>query len=177
MQVKQTLDKSEITSDSSGAIMSAIRKNLGFLIVASLIHALCLGNSRADDLSVAGVYVLVEINGSELPAVSWSTDTGGQGCREETLNGTVLFGSDGAWAGLIAERMVCKNSDGSEDIGDPSSSILSGSYTIAGNQITIIFDGIVSTGQYNAEKGLLVFKTVGVGPFEGQTLEYVLRRN
>ena len=157
--------------------MSAIRKNLGFLIVASLIHALCLGNSRANDLSVAGVYVLVEINGSELPAVSWSTDTGGQGCREETLNGTVLFGSDGAWAGLIAERMVCKKSDGSEDKGDPSSSIVSGSYTIAGNQITIIFDGIVSTGQYNAEKGLLVFKTVGVGPFEGQTLEYVLRRN
>ena len=73
--------------------------------------------------------------------------------------------------------MVCKNSDGSEEIGDPSSSISAGSYTIAGNQITIIFDGIVSTGQYNAEKGLLVFKTVGVGIFEGQTLEYVLRRN
>jgi len=157
--------------------MSAIRKNLGFLIVASLVHALFLGNSLANDLSVAGVYVLVAINGSELPAGSWSTDIGDQGCREETLSGTVLFGSDGEWAVLVTERMVCKNSDGSEDIGDPSSSISSGSYTIAGNQITIIFDGIVSTGQYNAEKGLLVFKTVGVGTFEGQTLEYVLRRN
>ena len=170
--------------------MSAIRKNLGFLMVASLVHALFLGNSLANDLSVAGVYVLVAIDGSELPAGrvskrthrcspagSWSTDIGDQGCREETLSGTVLFGSDGEWAVLVTERMVCKNSDGSEDIGDPSSSISSGSYTIAENQITIIFDGIVSTGQYNAEKGLLIFKTVGVGTFEGQTLEYVLRRN
>ena len=157
--------------------MNADQKCFGFLFVATLLLASSLSISHASELSTAGVYMLVEINGEELPAFSWSSSADGQDCREETLQGALLLDSNGGWAVLLTERAICLDESGSDTIGEQASDILTGSYEISGNQITLHFMETVTTGQFTSAGEILVFQIVGVGKFEGQTAEYVMRRD
>ncbi len=157
--------------------MNAIQKRLGFLFVATLLLASSLSISYASEPSVAGVYVLVEINGEKLPAFSWPTNADDQDCKTETLQLTLLLDSSGGWAALLTEREICLDENGTNTIGEQESEILTGPYEISGDQFTLHFMDTVTTGQFISTGERLVFQIDGVGKFEGQTAEYVLRRD
>ena len=154
--------------------MNANKKRFGFLFVATLLLASSLSISHASELSTAGVYMLVEINGEALPAFSWPANVDGQDCREETIQGALLLDSKGGWAVLLTEREICSDESGSDTVGEQGSDILVGSYEISGKQITLHFMETVTTGRFTSAGERLVFQIAGVGKFEGHTAEYVL---
>jgi hypothetical protein len=119
--------------------------------------------------------LLIEVNGEKLPAVSWTKKSNGERCKTETLGGALLLGSEGQWASLVTERNVCVHEDGSETADEEASMMFAGSYKISGNQITLQDEA--SADQAILKGDLLVLTVVGVGVFDGQTTEYVLRRD
>jgi len=146
-----------------------------FLLVSILCLAACPTIGHADE--VAGVYRLAEINGQELPAVSWTFSRGEQDCRILVIQSTFLLGSDGKWAALLSEQDVCSAGDGPEVTEGPSRGILTGTYDISGTELELSYEGIVSLGAFSEEGGRLTLRTVGVGRYEGQSLEYVLEKD
>ena len=155
--------------------MRSKKSLFGISSVAFLMLAAGLGVSQAPMPSVPGVYLLIEVNGKTLPAVSWTKAAAGKRCKTETLAGALLLDSEGRWASLVTERDVCVHEDGSETADKESSMIFNGTYKISGNQITLQDETSVDQAILKGE--LLVLKVVGVGLFEGQTTEYVLRRH
>lgn len=155
--------------------MSLKPRFFGISLVALLGFAVALSVSRASEQSVPGAYLLVEVNGEKLPALSWTKEVKGQRCKIETLGGALLLDSEGRWASLVTERDVCVHEDGSENTTDESSVMFTGSYKISGNQITLQDE--TSSDEATLKGDVLVLEVVGVGVFEGQTAKYVLRRN
>ncbi len=128
------------------------------------------GVSQAQEPSVSGVYLLIEVNGEKLPAVSWTNEPNGERCTE-ILGGAVLLDSEGRSAAFLTERDVCLHEDGSETAAMENSVIFRGKYDISGNQITIEDD--FGTDQAILKGDLLVYKTGG----EGRPItEFVLQR-
>lgn len=132
--------------------------------------AVGLGTSQAEEASVAGIYLLIEMNGEQLPANSWTEKPDGKRCKQVLLEGSLLLDSEGRSAAFITERVVCPNEDGSETVGKEHSVIFAGSYTVSGDQITIEDD----FGQDRAvvEGDVLVYQTGG----EGRPIEELVFR-
>ena len=155
--------------------MSSKQKLFGIALVAFVGFAVGSGISQTSEPSVSGVYLLIEVNGEKLPAVSWTKKSNGERCKTETLGGALLLGSEEQWASLVTERNVCVHEDGSETADEEASMMFAGSYKISGNQITLQDEA--SADQAILKGDLLVLTVVGVDVFDGQTTEYVLRRD
>ncbi len=111
--------------------------------------------------SVPGIYLLVEMNGTQLPAVSWTTKPSGQRCRNEILEGALIFDAEGRSAAFVTDREVCLHDDGSESAAQENSVIFPGSYVVSGNQITIEDD--FGTDEAVLNGNILLYKTGGAG--------------
>lgn len=155
--------------------MSSKQKLFGITLVAFVVFAVGLGISQTSEPSVPGVYLLVEVNGEKLPAVSWTKKSNGESCNIEILGGALLLDSEGRWASLVTERDVCVHEDGSKTADEEASMMFAGSYKISGNQITLQDE--ISADQAILKGDLLVLTVIGVGVFEGQTTKLVLRRD
>ena len=156
--------------------MSSKQKLFGITLVAFVVFAVGLGISQTSEPSVPGVYLLVEVNGEKLPAVSWTKKSNGESCNTEILGGALLLDSEGRWASLVTERDVCVHEDGSKTADEEASMMFAGSYKISGNQITLQ-ENEISADQAILKGDLLVLTVIGVGVFEGQTIKCVLRRD
>ena len=134
-------------------------------VVVSAVTLLLLivgwGISQAEEASVAGVYLLTEMNGEQLPANSWTEKLDGERCRQVILKGVLLLDSEGRSAAFITERVFCPSEANSEDGGKEQSVIFAGSYTISGDEITIEDD--FGTDQAVVEGEVLIYETGGNG--------------
>lgn len=140
-------------------------------LITFLGIAVGLGVSQAQEPSVSGVYLLIEVNGEKLPAVTWTNKPNGERCKEEILGGAVLLDSEGRSAAFLTARDVCLHEDGSETAAWEGSLIFPGTYNISGNQITI--EDVFGTDQAILKGDLLVYKTGG----EGRPItEFVLQK-
>lgn len=128
-------------------------------LITLLGIAVGLGASQAQDPSVAGIYLLTEVNGEQLPAHSWTEKPDGKRCKQIILGGGLLLDSEGRSAAFLTERVVCPNEDGSETAGKEHSVIFAGSYTIFGDQITIEDD--FGTDEAVIKGDVLVYKAGG----------------
>lgn len=138
---------------------------------AVMAVAVDLGVLQDQDPSVPGVYLLIEVNGAQLPAVSWTTKPNGERCKNEILEGALFLDAEGRSAAFLTERDICLQDDGSESAVKENSVIFPGSYVASGNQITIEDD--FGTDQAVLNGDVLVYKTGG----EGRPItEFVLRR-
>ena len=150
-----------------------LQRLIGVSLIAFLVFAGGLGMSQAQESSVSGVYLLIEVNGEKLPAVSWSTSSNGERCKTETLGGALLLDLAGRSASFVTEREVCVLANGSENVGREASTMFTGSYRISGDQLTI--EDEVSSDTAALKGGLLIVKVAGVGVYVGQTTEFVLQ--
>jgi len=147
-------------------------------LIAFLGFAVSWVTSQAQEASVSGVYLLIEVNGEKLPAASWTKKSNGERCKTETLGGALLLDSKGRFAAFVTERNVCLHEDGSESTIKEESVIWPGSYNMSGNQVTLQYefelwpdpDQAVLNGDH------LVVKSEGVGDYEGQSTEFIFRR-
>ena len=134
-------------------------------VVVSAVTLLLLivgwGISQAEEASVAGVYLLTEMNGEQLPVNSWTEKLDGERCRQVILKGVLLLDSEGRSAAFIMERVFCPSEADSEDGGKEQSVIFAGSYTISGDEITIEDD--FGTDQAVVEGEVLLYETGGNG--------------
>lgn len=135
--------------------------------------------SQAQEPSVSGVYSLIEVNGGELPAVSWTKNSNGERCTEEILEGALFLDSKGRFAAFVTERDVCLREDGLETEVNKESVIWPGSYKVSGDQVTLEYDFEQwSDPDQAAIKGdFLVLNSEGVGDYEGQSTEFVFRKD
>ena len=117
--------------------MSSKQRLFGISLVAFLVLSVGSGFSQTPEPSVPGVYLLIEVNGKNLPAVSWIKKLNGKRCKTETLGGALLLDSEGRWTSLVTERDICLHEDGSETTDEEASIMFAGSYNISGNQITL----------------------------------------
>ena len=155
--------------------MSSKQRLFGISLAAFLMLSVGLGISQTSEPLVPGVYLIIEVNGEKLPAISWTKESNGKRCKTETLGGALLLDSEGRWASLVAERDICLHEDGSETTGKEASIMFTGLYKVSGNHITLQDEGSADQAVLNGD--LLVLTVVGVGVFEGQTTKYVLRRD
>ena len=134
--------------------------------------------SQAQEPSVSGVYSLIEVNGAELPAVSWTKNSNGDRCTEEILEGALFLDSKGRFAAFVTVRDVCLQEKGFETEANKESVIWPGSYKISGNQVTLNYDfeQWSEPDQAAINGDLLVLNLEGVGDYEGQSTEIVFRR-
>lgn len=139
---------------------------------AVMTVAVDLGVLQDQDPSVPGVYLLIEKNGAQLPAVSWSTKPNGERCKNEILEGALLFDAEGRSAAFLTERDTCLHDDGSESAVKEHSVIFPGTYVVAGNMITIEDD--FGTDQSVLNGNILVYKTGGESE---PTTEFAFRRD
>lgn len=95
------------------------------------------GISQANEVSVPGIYLLVEVNGEQLPVNQVSERLDGSRCREVILQGALLLDSEGRSAAFIGGREVCSKEGGPETPEKEHSVMFLGSYTISGNKITL----------------------------------------
>jgi len=129
------------------------------------------GISQADEASVAGIYLVAEMNGEQLPASSWIEKPDGERCEKVVLEGGLLLDSEGRSAAFITEQVICPSEDGSETAGEKKSVIFPGSYTVSGNQIVLQDD--FGTDEAVIKGDVLVYETGGGDrPIE----EYILRK-
>lgn len=156
-----------------------MKNQLRILFVSSLIafSGILVGSSMslAQEATVAGIYLLIEVNGKNLPAVSETKMSNGVRCNEETLEGALIFNSDGRYAAFITSREICLHEDGSKSITKEESEIWPGSYKISDNQVTLQYDFELWPDPDHAvlKGGLLVYESGG----EGQAItEFVFRR-
>ncbi len=126
---------------------------------AVMAVAVDLGIFQDQDPSVPGVYLLIEVNGGQLPAISWTTRPNGERCKKEILEGALFLDGEGRSAAFLTERDVCLHNDGSESAVKENSVIFPGSYVVSGNQITIEDD--FGTDQAVLNGNILVYKTGG----------------
>jgi hypothetical protein len=131
------------------------------LAQAVMAVAVGLGVLQDEAPSVPGVYLLIEVNGEQLPAVSWVSRPNGEHCQNEILEGALVFDDEGKSAAFLTERDVCQNDDGSESAAKERSVIFPGSYVVSGNQITIEDD--FGTDQAVLNGNILLYRTGGEG--------------
>jgi hypothetical protein len=129
------------------------------------------GISLAEEVSVAGVYLLMEVNGEQLPANLWTEKLDGERCKQVILKGVLLLDSEGRSAAFLTDREFCPSEDASENGGKEQSVIFAGSYTISGDQITI--EDEFGTDEAVVKGDVLLYETGGNGrPVE----EFVFRK-
>ncbi|MFQ6006151.1 MAG: hypothetical protein ACE5OQ_11685 [Woeseia sp.] len=147
-------------------------------LIAFLGFAVSWVTSQAQEVSVSGIYLLIEVNGEKLPAASWTKKSNGERCREEVLEGAMFLDSIGRFAAFVTTRDVCLDEDGSETAIKEESVIWPGSYEKSGNQVTLQYEFELwpDPDQAVLNGDLLVLKDEGVGEYEGQSTEFVLRR-
>jgi len=138
---------------------------------AVMAVAVDLGVLQDQDPSVPGVYLLIEVNGGQLPAISWTTKPNGERCKNEILEGALLFDAEGRSAAFLTERDACLHDDGSESAAKEYSVIFPGSYVVSGNQIAIEDD--FGTDQAILNGNILIYKTGGES---GPITEFAFRR-
>ena len=107
-----------------------------FVVSAVALLSLIAGwnISEAEDASVAGVYLLMEVNGEQLPANLWTENLDGERCRQVILKGVLLLDSEGRSSAFLTERVFCPSEDASENGGKEQSVILAGTYAVSRNQ-------------------------------------------
>lgn len=148
-----------------------IERHLVVCSFALLSMAVGWGISRAEEVSVAGVYALVEVNGEQLPANSWTENLDGHRCKQVILKGVLLLDSEGRSAAFLTERVFCPSEGDSDNRGLERSVIFAGSYSISGNEITLKDD--FGTDRAFIEGDVLLYETGGDGrPIE----EFVFRK-
>ena len=121
--------------------------------------AVGLGASQAEEASVAGIYLLVEVNGKQLPVNQVSERLDGSRCREVILRGALLLDSEGRSAAFIGGREVCSKEGGPETPEKEHSTMFPGSYTVSGNQITI--EDAFGTDEAVIKGDVLLYETGG----------------
>ncbi len=156
--------------------MNAIQKPVVILFFALIFLFSSFGICNAIESALPGVYTLVEVNGKQLPAFFWANISEGKNCRSEVISGTLLLSSDGEWAGLLEQREICSGDGGAESKSGVTSELLSGTFEVSGDQIKIRFLGTESLGKISTTGNELLMHEDGAGQFEGQSLDYVLRR-
>lgn len=145
-----------------------LRTAFPYSLFVSVAIAADLSLAQAQAPSVPGVYLLLEVNGNSLPAVTGARSSNGERCQTEVLDGAVLFGSDGQSAAFVTEREVCAFEDRPETTVRQESVIFVGSYEVSGNQITINDD---FGTDYAVRDGDLLIYTTDPG-----ATEYVLQK-
>jgi len=115
--------------------------------------------TQAEEASVAGIYLLVEVNGEQLPVNQVSERLDGSRCREVILQGALLLDSEGRSAAFIGGREVCSTAGGPETPEKEHSTMFPGSYTVSGDQITI--EDNFGTDEAVIKGDVLVYKTGG----------------
>jgi hypothetical protein len=148
-----------------------VQRRFGVSTVAFLSLTVGWGISQAEEVSVAGIYSLVEVDGEQLPANSWTEKLDGERCKQVILKGVLLLDSEGRSAAFLTERVFCASEGDSENVGKEHSVIFAGSYTSSGNQIALQDD--FGTDRAVVEGDILVYETGG----EGQPTEkFVFRK-
>ena len=143
------------------------------LLLTLLIPAVGAGLAQATDSSTPGVYLLVEVNGISLPAVSGTRTSEGRDCKDEVLQATILLDSEGSMATLLTDREICTDRDGSQTTGSEKSEIFIGSYELSAEHVTFHWEDFDDDDEGSLTEGVLVLNDVSD---EGQTREWVLRK-
>lgn len=141
------------------------------LAFSLMVATLSAGGSDSFQ-NILGTYKLVGVNDSELPAVTWVGP--GEGCKQETLSGTLLVGSESRWTALIEAREDCSNNLEEESTGMVRSTIFTGTYTVSGNMIEFHDGELGGTDHASLENDVLRYT---VNDYEGQTAVLVFVRN
>ncbi len=141
-------------------------------IIAISGLAIFLGGSQAQSVSVTATYALIQINGQEIPAVSWTKEGDGKRCEYLTFGGALLLNSEGRSGAFAMERVNCTDKDGlkTSTLGDFT--MFTAQYEISGNQITFNYDDMTSNDRGTLQGDLLILEVVGVYEYEGQTTVY-----
>jgi len=124
--------------------------------------------AHAQESSVAGIYLLVEVNGESPPTVTRARSDNGTLCETQVLDGAVLLDSNGRSAAFVTEREFCQPEDASAATARTESAIFPGTYSVSDNRITI--NDEFGTDQAILEGDLLVYST------GSPTTRYVLRK-
>jgi hypothetical protein len=158
--------------------MNSNSKNfVRFSLILCLLIAVGLDNTKAQEPSVSGVYTLIEVNGEKLPAVSWTKKSNGERCNEEISKGALFVDSEGRLAAFVTARDICLHEDGTETIVKEGSTIFPGSYMMSGKQLILQFELLPEDrNQAELDGDFLVVKDEGIGEYEGQSAEFVFRR-
>jgi hypothetical protein len=143
----------------------------GIGLIAFLGLTAVWGTAVAEEPSVAGIYLLVEMNGKQLPASVWVEKPDGERCEKVVLKGALLLDSEGRSAAFITEQVICPREDGSETKGETRSVIFPGSYTVSGNQIVLQDD--FGTDEAVIKGDFLAYET---GGGDRPTEEYIFRK-
>jgi hypothetical protein len=138
-----------------------VLRHLGVSAVVLLALIVGWGISQAEETSVAGVYSLVEVNGEQLPAKSWTEKPDGERCKQVILRGVLLLDSEGRSAAFLTERVFCPSEADQESAGKMRSVIFAGSYSVSGNQITL--EDEFGADRAVVDGGVLVYETGGEG--------------
>ena len=142
------------------------------LAQAVMAVAIELGVLQDEAPSVPGVYLLIEVNGKQLPAVRWVSRPNGEQCKKEILQGALFFDDAGKSAAFLTERDYCLNDDGSQSAAKEKSVIFPGSYIVSGNQITIEDD--FGTDQATLNGNTMLYTTGGK---DEPITEFAFQRN
>ena len=141
-----------------------------FVMLPMLLATFSVGAS--DSLQViSGTYKLVEVNRKKLPAVSWVGP--GEECRQETLSGTMLVGSENRWAARVEERELCTKTSEEVSAGRARSAIIIGNYNVSGSKFEFHDETLGGTDYVSIDGDILRYTTAGGGDFEGQTGVYI----
>ncbi len=136
-----------------------VRRLVGISSIVILGLTVAWSITQADDTSVAGIYLLVEVNGEQLPVNQVSERLDGSSCKEVVLQGALLLDSEGRSAAYIGGREVCSKGGGPETPEKEGSVIFPGTYTVSGNQITI--EDNFGTDEAVVKGDVLVYETGG----------------
>lgn len=145
-------------------------------VVVTLFWVAAINSGASDSLrDISGTYTLTELNGSELPAVSWLGP--GEGCKQVVLSATMIADSESRWALLLKEREDCSDRSERETTRPVDSAIFSGSYKVSGSVIEFYDDELGTTDHASLENDILRYTSYGIGAYEGQTNMAVFRRS
>ena len=104
------------------------RPTFGAALIAGIFGVTLSVQDAVAQSTTDEMYQLVQVDGSDLPAVF---EEDGQ-CREEIVSGTLTLAADGTWSLDILERDVCG------DRIDEGREREDGRYTVAGDEITFL---------------------------------------
>lgn len=138
---------------------------------AVLLLALAWGISYAEEVSVAGVYSLMQVDGQELPATSWTERPDGERCKQLVVKGVLLLDSEGRSAAFLTEKVFCPSEAATARAGAEHSVIFAGSYTRTGNEITL--RDAFGTDRAVLEGDVLAYETGGE---EQPVVKFIFRK-
>jgi len=148
-----------------------IKKISSTVLIGSLGIAFSFGGSQADEASVAGIYLVVEMNGERLPVSLSVEKPDGERCEKTVLEGALLLDSEGRSSAFITEQVICPSEGRSENAGERKSVMFPGSYIASDNKIVLQDD--FGTDEAVIKGDILVYETGGGDrPIE----EYILRK-